>query len=130
MKMERCPIHSKHLMAHRKKKLTQWLQLTVSGLRSLVLLLAISAGFHFFMLFVPVMGLWTASIGIIGLALNLRAYDFVSQEIRAAEDPEFETFYTKNILLNEGLRNWMATVDQPHENFIFPEEVLPRGNAL
>ena len=54
----------------------------------------------------------------------------MSQEIRAAEDPEFETFYTKNILLNEGLRNWMATVDQPHENFIFPEEVLPRGNAL
>jgi len=54
----------------------------------------------------------------------------VSQELRAAEDPEFETFYTKNILLNEGLRNWMATVDQPHENFIFPEEVLPRGNAL
>ena len=53
---------------------------------------------HFFMLFVPVMGLWTSSIGIIGLALNLRAYDFVSQEIRAAEDPEFETFYTKNIL--------------------------------
>jgi photosystem II P680 reaction center D2 protein len=43
---------------------------------------------HFFMLFVPVMGLWTSSIGIIGLALNLRAYDFVSQEIRAAEDPE------------------------------------------
>ena len=29
---------------------------------------------HFFMLFVPVMGLWTASIGIIGLALNLRAW--------------------------------------------------------
>ena len=42
---------------------------------------------------------------------NLRVYDFVS-ELRAAEDPEFETFYTKNILLNEGLRNWMATVDQ------------------
>ena len=55
---------------------------------------------HFFMLFVPVMGLWTSSLGIIGLALNLRAYDFVSQEIRAAEDPEFETFYTKNILLD------------------------------
>ena len=31
--------------------------------------------------------------------------------------------------MNEGLRNWMATVDQPHENFIFPEEVLPRGNV-
>ena len=60
----------------------------------------------------------------------LRAYDFISQEVRAAEDPEFETFYTKNILLNEGLRAWMAPVDQPHEQFVFPEEVLPRGNAL
>jgi photosystem II P680 reaction center D2 protein len=66
----------------------------------------------------------------VGLALNLRAYDFVSQELRAAEDPEFETFYTKNNLLNEGIRVWMAAQDQPHENFIFPEEVLPRGNAL
>jgi hypothetical protein len=46
------------------------------------------------------------------------------------EDPEFETFYTKNILLNEGIRAWMAAQDQPHENFVFPEEVLPRGNAL
>nr|KYP36765.1 Photosystem II D2 protein [Cajanus cajan] len=53
-----------------------------------------------------------------------------SFEIRAAEDPEFETFYTKNILLNEGIRAWMAAQDQPHENLIFPEEVLPRGNAL
>ncbi len=85
---------------------------------------------HFLMLFVPVTGMWAASIGIVGLALNLRAYDFVSQEIRAAEDPEFETFYTKNILLNEGMRAWMSSVDQPHENFVFPEEVLPRGNAL
>ena len=49
------------------------------------------------MLFVPVMGLWTSSIGIIGLALNLRAYDFVSQEIRAAEDPEFETFSPRTV---------------------------------
>ena len=31
-----------------------------------------------------------SAIGVVGLALNLRAYDFVSQEIRAAEDPEFE----------------------------------------
>ncbi|KAL0532938.1 hypothetical protein IC582_031081 [Cucumis melo] len=59
---------------------------------------------HFFMLFVPVTGLWMSALGVVGLALNLRAYDFVSQEIRAAEDPEFETFYTKNILLNEGIR--------------------------
>jgi photosystem II P680 reaction center D2 protein len=85
---------------------------------------------HFFMLFVPVTGLWFSSVGIVGLALNLRAYDFVSQEVRAAEDPEFETFYTKNLLLNEGIRAWMAPQDQPGENFIFPEEVLPRGNAL
>ena len=83
------------------------------------------------MLFVPVMGLWTSSIGIIGLALNLRAYDFVSQEIRASEDPEFETFYTKNILLNEGLRatGWHLLTNHMN-NFVFPEEVLPRGNAL
>ena len=49
-----------------------------------------------------------------------RAYDFVSQEIRAAEDPEFETFYTKNILLNEGLRAWMAPADQPHRKLRLP----------
>ena len=56
-----------------------------------------------------------SALGVVGLALNLRAYDFVSQEIRAAEDPEFETFYTKNQLLNEGIRAWMAAQDQPHE---------------
>ena len=130
MKMVNKQILSKHLIQLKKKKPIQWLLQTVSGLRSLASRLVISVGLHFFMLFVPVMGLWTSSIGIIGLALNLRAYDFVSQEIRAAEDPEFETFYTKNILLNEGLRNWLAPVDQPHEKFVFPEEVLPRGNAL
>ena len=85
---------------------------------------------HFLMLFVPVMGLWMASIGMVGLAFNMRAYDFVSQEIRAAEDPSYENFYTKNILLNDGLRAWMATADQPGENFQFPEEIMPRGNAL
>ncbi|KAL8223763.1 hypothetical protein R6Q57_019238 [Mikania cordata] len=58
--------------------------------------------------------------GVVGLALNLRAYDFVSQEIRVAKDPEFETFYTKKILLNEGIRAWMVAQDQPHENLIFP----------
>ena len=85
---------------------------------------------HFVMLFVPLAGLWTSSVGIIGLAFNLRSYDFISQELKAAEDPEFETFYTKNILLNEGIRLWMAVQDQPHENYQFPEEVLPRGNSL
>jgi photosystem II P680 reaction center D2 protein len=85
---------------------------------------------HFFLLFVPLAGLWASSLGLLGLAFNLRAYDFVSQELKAAEDPEFETFYTKNILLNEGIRLWMAVQDQPQENFQFPEEVLPRGNSL
>jgi photosystem II P680 reaction center D2 protein len=82
------------------------------------------------MLFVPVTGSWMSAIGVVGLALNLRSYDFVSQEIRAAEDPESETLYTKNILLNEGIHACMVAQDQPHENLIFPEEVLPRGNTL
>ncbi|XP_019241212.1 PREDICTED: photosystem II D2 protein-like [Nicotiana attenuata] len=56
-------------------------------------------------------GLWMSALGVVVLALNLRAYDFVSQEIRAAKDPEFETFFTKNILLNEGIRAWMAAQD-------------------
>ncbi|TXG60138.1 hypothetical protein EZV62_014711 [Acer yangbiense] len=65
-----------------------------------------------------------SALGVVSLALNLRAYDFVSQEISAAEDLEFKIFYTKNILLNEGIRAWMAAQDQPHENLIFPEENL------
>jgi photosystem II P680 reaction center D2 protein len=85
---------------------------------------------YFFMLFVPVVGLWISVIGIVGLALNLCVYDFVSQELRAAEDPEFEIFYIKNILLNEGICSWMVAQDQPYENFVFFEEVLPCGNAL
>jgi photosystem II P680 reaction center D2 protein len=85
---------------------------------------------HFFLLFVPLGGTWASSIGIVGLAFNLRAYDFIGQELKGFEDPEFETFYTKNILLNEGIRAWMAAQDQPHEQLVFPEEVLPRGNAL
>jgi photosystem II P680 reaction center D2 protein len=32
--------------------------------------------------------------------------------------------------INEGIRAWMASQDQPHERLVFPEEVLPRGNAL
>jgi photosystem II P680 reaction center D2 protein len=75
---------------------------------------------HFFMLFVLVTGSWMSSIGVVGLALNLRAYDFVSQDIRAAEDPESETFYTKNILPNEGIHSWMVAQDQPHEKPYIP----------
>jgi photosystem II P680 reaction center D2 protein len=82
------------------------------------------------MLFVPGNRFMVSALEVVGLALNLCAYDFVSQEIRATEDPEFETFYTKNIVLNEGIHAWMAAQDQPHENLILLEEVLPRGNAL
>ncbi|CAN4128267.1 unnamed protein product [Withania somnifera] len=85
---------------------------------------------HFLMLFVPVTGLWMSALRVVGLAPNLHAYDFVSREICIAEDTEFKTFYTKNILLNEGICAWMEAGDQPHENLIFPEEVLPSGNAL
>ena len=85
---------------------------------------------HFLMLFVPVLGLVASAVGLAGLAFNFRAYDFVSQEVKASEDPEFETFYTKNVILNEGIRLWMAVQDQPHEHFVLPEEVLPRGNSL
>ena len=40
---------------------------------------------HFFLLLVPVAGMWTSSIGIIGLAFNLRAYDFISQERKVSD---------------------------------------------
>ncbi|KAH0651767.1 hypothetical protein KY284_031679 [Solanum tuberosum] len=50
-----------------------------------------------------------------------QAEETYSMEIRTVEDPEFETFYTKNILLNEGIHAWMAAQDQRHENLIFPE---------
>ena len=85
---------------------------------------------HFFMLIVPLAGMFTSAFGIVGLAFNVRSYDFVSQELKASEDPEFETFYTKNILLNDGIRLWMAVQDQPHENYQFPEKMFPRGSSL
>jgi hypothetical protein len=48
-------------------------------------------------------------------------------ELRAAEDPEFETFYA---LLNEVfMLGWLHKVNHMRA-FVFPEEVLPRGNAL
>ncbi|MFS7898114.1 putative photosystem II [Helianthus anomalus] len=85
---------------------------------------------HFFMLFILVFGLWMSAFGVVGLALNLHAYDFIYQEICAAEDPEFDTFYTQHILLNESICTWMAAQDQPRENLIFIEGLLPHGNSL
>jgi hypothetical protein len=39
---------------------------------------------HFFMLFVPVAGLWASAIGVMGLALNLRAYDYLTAKARCS----------------------------------------------
>ena len=69
------------------------------------------------MLFVSLSSLWASLLGIVRLVFNLGAYDFVFQEFKATEDPEVETFYTKNILLNEGISLWMAVQDQPIFNF-------------
>ena len=44
------------------------------------------------MLFVPVTSLWMSAVRVVGIALNLHAHDFGSQEIRATLDPEFEPF--------------------------------------
>ena len=57
------------------------------------------------------------SLGILGLAFNLWAYDFVSQELKAAEDLEFENFYIKNRFLNYKIRLWVSINYQPNENF-------------
>ena len=67
------------------KKLIQWSLLTAFGPKSLVLLFFNKRWLHFFMLFVPVTGLWMSAIGVVGLALNLRAYDFISHEIRKSK---------------------------------------------
>ena len=71
----------------RRKRPTLWSPPTGSGLRFSALPSPNKRWLHFFMLFVPVTGLWMSAVGVVGLGLNLRAYDFVSQEIRAAEDP-------------------------------------------
>jgi F-type H+-transporting ATPase subunit delta len=42
--------------------------------------------------------MWTSAIGIVGLALNLRAYDFVSQELRALISKDAKKNVVKDIL--------------------------------
>lgn len=83
---------------------------------------------------VPLAAMWTSSIGIIGLAFNLRAYDFISQELKAAEDPEFETFYTKNILvppiwhsMKAYVFGWLSKIN--HMKIIYGP-LGPLGNSL
>ena len=82
---------------------------------------------HFLMLFVPVMGMWTSSIGIVGLALNLRAYDFVRK--RSVQQKTLNLKLSiQNILLNEASMDVFC--GSTTRKFCIPEEVLPRGNAL
>jgi photosystem II P680 reaction center D2 protein len=50
---------------------------------------------HFFMLFVPVTGLWTSAIGIVGLFSVKLMHTISYHKSYVQQDPEFETFYTK-----------------------------------
>ena len=56
-----------------------------------------------------------------GLTLKwLRTYvPMTSFEIHAAEDSKFNTFYSKNVILNEGNHAWMTAENQPYKNLIF-----------
>ena len=104
------------------RDLLYWSPPTGSGLRFSALPSPTSAGCTSSLLFVPVTWpVWMSAVGVVGLGLNLRAYDFVSQEIRAAEDPEFaDLLHQEHSAESKGIRAWMAPTDQPHEKFVFP----------
>jgi len=68
------PTPSVPLTRLKRKKPTRWLPPTGSGHRFWDSLFH-KRWLHFFMLFVPVTGLWMSAVGVVGLALNLRAYD-------------------------------------------------------
>ena len=56
----------------------------------------------------------TADVDLIGKYYGTGLIDGVTTNPtlikKSGKDPEFETFYTKNILLNEGMRAWMSSV--------------------
>ena len=105
-------ILSRHLTRLKKKKPIQWLRQTISGLKSLVLRLAIRGGC---ISLCSLSLLWvfgqvpSVLLVLLSIFVLMTLYPKRSEHQKT---PEFETFYTKNILLNEGLRAWMAPVDQ------------------
>ncbi|BCU96693.1 MAG: hypothetical protein CM15mV13_1340 [uncultured marine virus] len=62
---------------------------------------------NFLMLFVPVMGMWTSSIGIVGFALNPQSIRLCISRDKSSRRSRVRDFHTKchigNILLNEGM---------------------------
>ena len=112
-----------------------------------------------FFLLLFVLGLWLFSVAVVGHARNLRAREFVSQEILRSEEwiaaelgiEITETFYTKNVFVTKGeaIRLVLRRLDptywigyliyrlcfqgKPLSNvevkYVIPEE-LPRGNTL
>ena len=130
MKMVNKQTPSKHSTLLKRKRLIQWLQQTVSGLRSLVLRLVIRGGF---ISLCCLSLLWVSGLLPSVLLVLLSILGLMISSPKKSEQQKTQSLRPstrKNILLNEGLRAWLAPVDQPHENFVFPEEVLPRGNAL
>jgi hypothetical protein len=64
--------HSVRLHRLNLKRHIQWLLRIDSGLKFFGVAFSNKRWLHFFMLFVPVTGLWASAVGIVGLALNLR----------------------------------------------------------
>jgi hypothetical protein len=100
---------------------------------------------HFFMLFVPVAGLWASAIGVVGLAFNAIAFSapiavflsvFIIYPLGQSAwffAPSFDVAGIFPLILLVGLGRlhfFMLLGSLPHERLTFPEEVLPRGNAL
>ncbi|KAI5639243.1 hypothetical protein M9H77_00568 [Catharanthus roseus] len=63
-------------------------------------------------------------------ANRFRAFNPLKKLIQWSPLTAFVTGLWMSALGVVGIRAWMAAQDQPHENLLFPEEVLPRGNAL
>jgi photosystem II P680 reaction center D2 protein len=70
------------------------------------------------MLFVPV-GLWMSALGVVGLALNLRAYE--------SENSQQKTQNLKHSIQKSIIKRRYSCMDglKTNQRLVFPEEVLP-----